>query len=219
MIDPRKLDAAKELVDDYYYDQQERCHHYDAYDAEMDEEIPRPADGHFAEESVVDAMERVERLLSKFGLRLHGYSPGVSAFDDCGKTVRFDYQAWVWLERVLVDAVEMREFVQEAHRLLAAEGEAERLRIVQDAVLWAREEATKLSKLRHLLASALQVRGDKKKRDVVQLLRDVAQWHRASGDTAVCDHEAGALDLLADQLGAMARDAAERIDEGNHGEM
>ena len=216
MMDPDRLKAAKDLVDDRYYDQQ--SHLDDAYDAEMAEEVPRPADGHYAEETVVDAMARVEKLLGQVGLQLHGYSPGVSAYTERGKSVRFDYDAWVWLEELLVRHVEMRDFLWRTEQFLDA-NDAKRVQLIQDAEVRAREAHVELSKLRHLLAGALRVRGDEKGRSVVQILRDVAQWHRASGDSAVCESEAVALDLLADQLSGMGTDAAEKIDKRYFGEM
>lgn len=202
-IPPEKLAAAKELVDDYYYGQQ---HEVDD-PADFDER--RPADGHYAEEDVVHAMQRIERLLSSVGLQLHGYSPGVSAYDkESGNYIRFEHAGWVWLEEILVRFVEMREFLREFD-YYASRDEKEKAAIIEDCVLRTRHAWASVDKLRNLLASTLKVRGDAKGRDAVQLLRDVAQWHRASGDTAVCDHEADALDLLADQLGGMQKDAAE----------
>ena len=189
----------------------------DADDALVDtEREPWPGDGHFVKDEVLWAMRRIEGLLKPLGLRLHGFSPGVSALDEMGRFVRFDEGAWRWLEHVLVDYAEMREFVDDAKEFVRALefGDAPtQLNVVERCRLEAREAAAELSKLRHRLASALTVRGDPKERSVARLLRDVAQWHRASGDTALADDEAAAIDLVADQLGGLAEDAALDIDQ------
>lgn len=214
-ISREKLEAARELVDEYLYgderlyEDEAACELEDEAARELEDES-RPADGHWAEKSVVQSMERVQRLLSSVGLKLHGLTPGasVSAYDKRGNHMRFEHAGWLWLEEMMVEFVEMREFLRETREYLASD-DLEKVQRVQDALLRAQEAEFETRKLRNLLASTLRVRGDKKDRGAGDLLRDVAQWHRASGDTAVCDHEADALDLLADQLEGMKQDAAD----------
>ena len=204
-LSQEKIDAIRETVD--------------WYEDELQTKVPAlPADGHFAEEDVVWAMKQIQGLLRPLGLELSGFGPGVSACTEDGQYVRFDEKAWAWLEQVLVTHAEMRAWFEEARELVSAT-EQQQLNIVERCRFEAREAEVALSKLRHALASAMTVRGDKKERTMAQLLHDVAQWHRASGDTAVCEDEAGALDLLADQLGGLAKDAAKDIDTPYWGEM
>jgi len=56
------------------------------------------------ERQLVKRMDEIRDLLSHFGLRLHGYDPGVSARDSEGNYLSFEKVEWEWLEPILKQA-------------------------------------------------------------------------------------------------------------------
>lgn len=56
------------------------------------------------EREIVKRMDEVRDLLFHFGLRLHGYDPGVSVLNSEGKYLHFEKLEWEWLEPILKQA-------------------------------------------------------------------------------------------------------------------
>jgi hypothetical protein len=54
-------------------------------------------------------MDELRDLLSRFGLQLHGYDPGVSARDREGNYLHFEKMEWEWLEPILKAAATRQE--------------------------------------------------------------------------------------------------------------
>ena len=53
---------------------------------------------------LVKKMDSARELLKRFGLRLRGYDPGVTADDSLGRKFEFGYYEWEWLEPILQSA-------------------------------------------------------------------------------------------------------------------
>ncbi len=64
-----------------------------------------------ADREKVRRLESAEKLLTKFGLQLRGFDPGVICYDAKENALlHFGYEEWKWLEPILRAHVKLRGF-------------------------------------------------------------------------------------------------------------
>ncbi len=176
------------------------------------------------DDAIIAEANEISALLKQVGCSLASFSPGVRAihrdpmYGDPAEIYFPDHGTWslvkewitelVWLRRV---NWEQRQYLDGSDRARLDQVEAA-LHAVDDAVAQAQAAQAHREALRkRVLHLSAKHRGSEG--NAAALLKSIAAWHRASGDSVVSEREADLLDSLSLEFEALILDLFDKQED------